>query len=210
MNMLTNLEFDALKRSKEGDILKIFGRKLRVEKDRNACDGCYFRMELDGKTECALNIYLEDIYLKRIKNICLGDDGSFIFKDVTDVLDNKDIDKNDAYTEPDDIEQKYFTLYNVLMESYEQSAMGKGKERHASNNNFEDQVICQVQRLLYRHPFGGDAYQVIKKIIEAGRLYDDKGWEAAYNEVKGAIVYAAAMGHLIKEYGKSEQENDNQ
>ena len=100
----------------------------------------------------------------------------------------------------------YYTLKMVLKDAENQSSGGKGKERHAADNNFEEQVICTVQRLLYRHPFGGDAYQVIKKIIEAGRLYDLKGWEAAYDEILGAIVYASAIGHLIKEYGQKEQE----
>ena len=99
----------------------------------------------------------------------------------------------------------YYTLKKVLNDAENQSSGGKGKERHATDNNFEEQVICTVQRLLYRHPFGGDAYQVIKKVIEAGRLYDLKGWEAAYDEILGAIIYASAIGHLIKEYGQKEQ-----
>ena len=103
------------------------------------------------------------------------------------------------------IDDPYKTLKDVLNDAEYQASGGKGKERHAANNNFEEQVICSVQRLLYRHPFGGDAYQVIKKIIEAGRLYDTHGWETAYKETLGAINYAGAMGHLIKEYGQKEQ-----
>lgn len=93
----------------------------------------------------------------------------------------------------------YEALSEVLDDAYAQAESGKGKERHASNNKYEDQVICVVGRLLKDHPFGAHAYQVIKKTIEAGRLYKIKGPEAAYQEVLGAINYAAAMNILIKE-----------
>jgi hypothetical protein len=93
----------------------------------------------------------------------------------------------------------YFELNLVLQNAMKQASQGKGKERHANDNNYEDQVICIVGRLLKDHPFGAHAYQVIKKTIEAGRLYKISGPEAAYNEMLGAINYAAAMNILIKE-----------
>ncbi len=96
-------------------------------------------------------------------------------------------------------DDKYGKLKKVLSNAEEHSSIGKGLERHATNNNFEDQVICVVQRLLKDHPFGGHAFQVIKKTIEAGRLYKIKGEDAAYQEVLGAINYLGAMGILIKE-----------
>jgi hypothetical protein len=100
-------------------------------------------------------------------------------------------------------EDPYKSLSDVLDDAYDQSSRGKGKERHANDNKFEDQVICVVGRLLKDHPFGAHAYQVIKKTIEAGRLYKIKGPDAAYQEMLGAMVYAAAMSILIKE-GKDE------
>lgn len=93
----------------------------------------------------------------------------------------------------------YFELNLVLQDAQAQASQGKGKERHADNNAYEDQVICVVGRLLKDHPFGAHAYQIIKKTIEAGRLYKIKGADAAYNEMLGAINYAAAMNILIKE-----------
>ncbi len=93
----------------------------------------------------------------------------------------------------------YDSLNDVLNDAYTQAAEGKGKARHATDNNYEDQVICVVGRLLKDHPFGAHAYQVIKKTIEAGRLYKINGPEAAYQEVLGAINYSSAMGILIKE-----------
>jgi hypothetical protein len=97
------------------------------------------------------------------------------------------------------VQKEYESLNKVLQDAYAQAATGKGVERHAADNNFEDQVICVVQRLLFKHPFGYQAGQAIKKLIEAGRLYDLERPDEAYAEVCGAINYAAAMAHLIKE-----------
>lgn len=97
------------------------------------------------------------------------------------------------------VKEGYEKLDAVLYDAISQSQDGKGKERHATNNNYEDQVICVVGRLLKGHPFGAHAYQIIKKTIEAGRLYQIKGQEAAYQEMLGSINYAAAMCILIKE-----------
>jgi hypothetical protein len=97
------------------------------------------------------------------------------------------------------VKEGYEKLDAVLYDAISQSQDGKGKERHANNNNYEDQVICVVGRLLKGHPFGAHAYQIIKKTIEAGRLYQIKGQEAAYQEMLGSINYAAAMCILIKE-----------
>lgn len=100
------------------------------------------------------------------------------------------------------VKEGYEKLDAVLHDAISQSQDGKGKERHATNNNYEDQVICVVGRLLKGHPFGAHAYQIIKKTIEAGRLYQIKGQEAAYQEMLGSINYAAAMCILIKEGDK--------
>jgi hypothetical protein len=99
----------------------------------------------------------------------------------------------------DTINNPYNRLQRVLQDAEYQAADGKGKERHATDNQYEDQVICVVGRLLRGHPYGSHAYQVIKKTIEAGRLYKIKGPGAAYEEVLGAINYAAAMNILIAE-----------
>lgn len=106
---------------------------------------------------------------------------------------NNNIDSTNFLNDP------YTSLAQVLDHAHAQASQGKGKERHANDNNYEDQVICVVGRLLKDHPFGAHAYQVIKKTIEAGRLYKIKGPEAAYNEMLGAINYAAAMNILIIE-----------
>lgn len=92
----------------------------------------------------------------------------------------------------------YGRLSSVLLQALAQASEGKGKERHAAGNAFEDQPICAIQHMLVDHPFGFQAGQVIKKVVEAGRLFRDKGSEAAKAEILGAINYAAAMVVLIE------------
>jgi hypothetical protein len=102
---------------------------------------------------------------------------------------------------------EYQALKNEFDNALQQAQGGKGKERHARENQyFEDQVMCQVQRLLIDHPLGGLAYQVIKKTIESGRLYNDKGIEAAIEEIYGAMNYLGGMSILYDEMGEEEED----
>lgn len=88
----------------------------------------------------------------------------------------------------------------------EQASGGKGKERHANDLPFEDQPILAITRLLEGHPCGALAYQVIKKTIEAGRLVELRGVDAAVAELYGAMNYSAAMSIYLKELAaKAEQ-----
>ena len=98
-----------------------------------------------------------------------------------------------------DIVDSYATLSAVLNDALEEASSVKGKERHATDNAFSAQIICTVPRMLKGHPFAAQAYQIIKKTIEAGRLYTLKGPDAAYKEMLGVINYASAMNILIKE-----------
>ena len=93
----------------------------------------------------------------------------------------------------------YTSLRHVLDAAYDQASQGKGNERHATDNAFEDQLICQIQRILKGHPLAGQAFQVIKKTVEAGRLAHIKGPDAAESELLGAINYLSAMVILIRE-----------
>ena len=122
---------------------------------------------------------------------CTTDNGWYVKEENIEFVDEEkpSIDDIDPYS----------SLDNVLKDALAQADSGKGAIRHANNNNYEDQVICVVQRLLKGHPFGGHAYQIIKKTIESGRLLKIKGKEAAYQEMLGAINYASAMCILIKE-----------
>ena len=87
--------------------------------------------------------------------------------------------------------------YNVLRDAFasavEQASGGKGKERHANGSPFVDQPILSITRMLTGHPCGALAFQAIKKTIEAGRLVELKGTDAAVAELRGGMNYIAAM-----------------
>ena len=92
---------------------------------------------------------------------------------------------------------EYTKLQGVLDLAYAQASSGKGKERHANENPFENQPICQISRLL-KDSTGEQAavkFQAIKKTIEAGRLEKD----AAVRELLGAINYLSAAIIMLQE-----------
>lgn len=79
-------------------------------------------------------------------------------------------------------DEAYKTLEVILKAAYDQAATGKGKERHAEQNQkFEDQLIVTTEKLFP----GGTLYQANKKMHESMRLPK----EAAVRELLGAIIY---------------------
>ena len=93
----------------------------------------------------------------------------------------------------------YAILRDVFANAVEQASGGKGKERHANGSPFVDQPILAITRLLTGHPCGALAFQAIKKTIEAGRLVELKGTDAAVAELRGAMNYIAAMVIYLEE-----------
>lgn len=92
-------------------------------------------------------------------------------------------------------------LEKVLIEAFEQAAIGKGKERHTISDTqlFENQPIMAIPRLLrnsVKNYPQGLAYQAIKKIVEAFHMDDQ---EKATHELKGAINYIGASILAIRE-----------
>ena len=87
----------------------------------------------------------------------------------------------------------YESLQNVLMLAYNQAESGKGKERHAKNNEkFEDQKICEITRRVgLGYPLG----QAIKKAEESIVLCK----EAGLREILGAINYLSAAYIVMNE-----------
>jgi hypothetical protein len=79
----------------------------------------------------------------------------------------------------------YESLIAVLNMALDQSAAGKGKERHAQGQPFEDQPMQRISQLL--NSAEGMRYQVMKKTQESARMEKD----AAIQELLGAIIYAA-------------------
>lgn len=97
----------------------------------------------------------------------------------------------------------YADLREALDAAYDQSANGKGKERHANDRAFTDQPILRITELVgHGFPLG----QAIKKAQEAGGMVKRGEVEAARAELLGAIVYlAAAWVHLGQSTGGDDQ-----
>lgn len=79
----------------------------------------------------------------------------------------------------------YEELSRVLELAIEQSANGKGKERHAVDRPFTEQPIMLIQEMVGP---GFALGQACKKIQESCRM----DTESAKQELLGAIVYLAA------------------
>jgi hypothetical protein len=91
----------------------------------------------------------------------------------------------------------YESLKTVFKDAYDQAATGKGKERHAGNEPFEQQQICQISRWLGSVDY--DIGQAVKKCLEINRLPTA---EAKISELLGAINYIAAAIVVLKEQVK--------
>lgn len=92
----------------------------------------------------------------------------------------------------------YEPLARILGLAYDQSAKGKGKERHANAKPFLKQPIMEIGRML-GSTADGEFYQVIKKAQEASNMVAKGNTSGAKAELLGVIVYAAATYLLIEE-----------
>lgn len=91
----------------------------------------------------------------------------------------------------------YMPLLRTFLGALEQAAYGKGRERHANDLPFVEQPILAVARML--NSDAGLAQQVIKKTNEARGLPTK---DARIKELRGTLVYAAAMILFEEMYGK--------
>lgn len=89
----------------------------------------------------------------------------------------------------------YAKLEAELQSALEQASKGKGKERHADGEPFEQQKICVIGRWVSGSPAAGPLQQAVKKAVESARL----GPEAAIRELDGAINYLCAAKILLRE-----------
>lgn len=87
----------------------------------------------------------------------------------------------------------YLSLSEVLEMAYNRAAKGKGMERHASGESFEQQPICNELRAL--RSITPALFQARKKILESERLPVDM----AVDELLDAINYLAAAVIVKKE-----------
>lgn len=93
----------------------------------------------------------------------------------------------------------YEHLARILALAYDQSARGKGKERHGNGLAFDKQPIMEIARM---SGLGGHIYQMMKKAQEAGTMHMNGYHDAAIKEFYGVMVYAAAAVKLIEEQRK--------
>jgi hypothetical protein len=112
--------------------------------------------------------------------------------------ENQMVEMGEAFDANLEIEPLYESLKHHLDQAYWQAATGKGKDRHANNGqSFEHQDICEINRRI--GSFDGCLYQACKKSIESKRILQQKGKEAAIQELYGAINYLAAACIIIDE-----------
>lgn len=93
----------------------------------------------------------------------------------------------------------YLPLLRTFLGALEQAAYGKGRERHANDLPFIEQPILTMAHMLDSD--AGLAQQVIKKTIEARSLPTKR---ARINELRGTLVYAAAMILFEEMYGRAD------
>ena len=93
----------------------------------------------------------------------------------------------------------YLPLLRTFLGALEQAAYGKGRERHANDLPFTEQPILTMARMLDSD--AGLAQQVIKKTVEARSLPTK---QARINELRGTLVYAAAMVLFEEMYGHAD------
>ena len=91
-----------------------------------------------------------------------------------------------------DVIDPYESLQEVLDDALYQASSGKGKERHAKQDEpFDKQKICEITR---REGLGYPIGQAIKKAIESQRL-----GARGPDELLGAINYLAAAVIVMRE-----------
>jgi hypothetical protein len=100
--------------------------------------------------------------------------------------------------------EEYAPLRRVLDAAYDQSARGKGKERHARGKPFLEQPIMEIARMV---GLGYQTGQLMKKAQEATAMAARQEFEAAQAEMLGVIVYAAAGYLMIEEQKRREKVN---
>jgi hypothetical protein len=80
----------------------------------------------------------------------------------------------------------YSSLKSVLERAIKQASEGKGKERHATDELFENQPGPTIAK--WQGSPDGPVFQAIKKLVESKRLTKKS---SRIEEMLGAIVYVA-------------------
>lgn len=143
--------------------------------------------------------HIYDVVSEHEDSICIineRNEESRYYKNRFEVVedDSKQL-KVDKFKEED---SSYSSLKRVLDMAYDQASSGKGKERHANNDSFESQPICQIPR--YQGSIDFVTGQAIKKCLEVTKL---PTVEAKVRELLGAINYIAA-GIIVLQEGSND------
>ena len=104
----------------------------------------------------------------------------------------------EVYTKDSDCQEH--PLEQVFSDVLSQVTDGKGRERHGKNYNGEDLSFFD-QPLMIITQFFGNGFplgQAVKKLTEVPAILEQKGQEAAYNEILGAIAYAASAALQLR------------
>lgn len=153
----------------------------------------------DGRTKNTVTIKNEaapDLFPEQritVKKATVTIDGL----DLTTIADESAIPSALFHFKNEKDRDDYLPLLRTFLGALEQAAYGKGRERHANDLPFVEQPILTMARMLDSD--AGLAQQVIKKTIEA-RTLPTKA--ARISELRGTLVYAAAMILFEEMYGK--------
>lgn len=153
----------------------------------------------DGRTKNTVTIKNEaapDLFPEQritVKKATVTIDGL----DLTTIADESAIPSALFHFKNEKDRDDYLPLLRTFLGALEQAAYGKGRERHANDQPFVEQPILTMARMLDSD--AGLAQQVIKKTVEARSLPTK---QARINELRGTLVYAAAMILFEEMYGK--------
>lgn len=138
-------------------------------------------------------------YVGPLEEECLGEPQSLgdIVKNLSPV-DLPDL-RSGLFCAAETESHPYHSLAKALKDAYNQAAIGKGKERHADNQRFDEQPMFHH---IANHGVGFATGQADKKATEAHGLPHD----AARKELLGAIVYLAAAYIAWPEDGHNNRE----
>lgn len=97
----------------------------------------------------------------------------------------------------------YEPLAQVLADAFDQSARGKGRQRHNKGGKpFLKQPIMEIGRMV---GVGYQTGQIMKKVQEATTMHQGGNHGGAKAELLGAIVYSAAAYMLVAELEAKEK-----
>lgn len=99
--------------------------------------------------------------------------------------------------DPSEPEHPYHALHAILQNAFEDSASGKGVERHVDPGKKTRWVDQPIITNTVMTGFGGPLYQAIKKADEGARFARAGNATKALREFHGAIVYLAATIYVV-------------